>query len=144
MVFFSPYKYLLIPDLSTVALPVLPQSGGQGHVLDPRGSSCLHSDNRWYSTLPGHDVRKTQGGPQKRQEHRGPPSWGLPQGMAKGSGHPELYAPTVILKGTERHSSSSLHNNDRPWIQGHCLADAQTPKTIILRCNISIPEDLSL
>lgn len=64
------YKYLLIPDLFTVALPVLPQSGGKGHVLDPRGFSCLHDDNRWHTTLPGHDVRKTQGGPQKRQEHK--------------------------------------------------------------------------
>lgn len=60
----------LIPDLFIVDLPVLPQSGGEGHVLDPRGFSCLYEDNRWHSTLPGHDVRKTQGWPQKRQEHR--------------------------------------------------------------------------
>ena len=45
-----------------------------------------------------------------------------------GYGQRQLYAPTASLKGTERHSSSSSHNNDRPWIQGHCLADAPNTK----------------
>lgn len=113
----------MIPDLFTVALPVLP------HVLDTRGFSCLHDDNRWYPTLPGHDVRKTRGGPQKRQEHRDllvevyHRVW--PEG---GGGRPELYAPTVILKGTERRSCSSSHNNERPWFRGRGLANSQTPK----------------
>lgn len=67
------FKYLLIPGLFIVALPVLPQSGGEGHILDLRVFFPVSTTTTDGILLClGMTSGRHKEGHKKRQEHKDP------------------------------------------------------------------------
>lgn len=92
-------KYLLLADLFTVALPVLPQSGAEGHVLDPRGhflsprrqQMAFRCAWAWRQEDTGRATKSPRTQQQLAEVQ--------PRATAKGSRRLELYAPDHDSQG---------------------------------------------